>query len=56
MQDGRIRSYGITGSDSLLQDPLAMEDALSRGLKVRDENGKTKIAKTQEGIDLMLEE
>jgi len=48
--DGRIRSYGITGTDSLLQDPVKYLKAMRKGVLVADPFKKKEILKVDENF------
>ena len=53
MQDGRIRSYGLTASDSLLQDPVKFKNKMEQGgIQYRDDKGKLHTLMTDKELEI----
>ena len=51
VQDGRTRSYGITASESMLQDQEALIDALRKGVTAPNDEGKMQKYKLKDGSE-----
>ena len=56
VQDGRTRSYGITASESMLQDQEAIIDALRKGVTAPNDEGKMQKYKLKDGSEPQLDQ